>query len=79
MRADAKLGHQDRAERHHDHEVEDVAELDSGEGEQEILFALRGKRCVHCTNFNRVRPNPWPVGDNPPSELTGVLHVRHLW
>jgi hypothetical protein len=31
------------AERHHDHEVEDVAELDAGQGQQQIFFALRSK------------------------------------
>ncbi len=54
MRADAELAHQDRPERHHDHEVEDVAELDAGKGEQEILFALRGELSVHWRNFIRL-------------------------
>jgi len=30
MRTDAKGPHQDRAERHHDHEIENMAELDAG-------------------------------------------------
>jgi hypothetical protein len=55
-----------------------MTELDTCKGEQEILFSLRGKRSVHLANFSRVRPNARPVGDNPSSESTGVLHVRHL-
>ncbi len=34
MGADAERLYQDRAQRHHDHEVKDVAELDSGKSEQ---------------------------------------------
>ena len=47
MRGDAELGDQDRPERHHDHEVEHMAELDAREGQQQISFALRGEGRMH--------------------------------
>lgn len=47
MRAHAERTHQDRPERHHDHKVEDVAELNAGKREQQVVFALRCKRGVH--------------------------------
>jgi hypothetical protein len=39
MGADAEFPHQDRPQRHHDHEVEDMRELDAGQGEQQGAFA----------------------------------------
>jgi hypothetical protein len=36
--ADGEGLHQDRAERHHDHEIEHVAELDAGQRQQEEAF-----------------------------------------
>ena len=47
MGTDAELGDQDRTEGHHDHEVQDVTELDASEGEQEKPFLLRGKLGLH--------------------------------
>jgi hypothetical protein len=39
MGTDAEFPHQDRAKRHHDHEVEDVGELYPRQGQQQSAFA----------------------------------------
>ncbi len=52
MGADAEFPHQYRPQRHHDHEVEDVRELDAGQRDQQGALArriegFRGRRMVH--------------------------------
>ena len=47
MCAHAERMHQNRSQRHHDHEIEDVDELDAGKSKQQIIFVLRGKRVGH--------------------------------
>ena len=43
----AKRTHQDRAERHHDHEIENVNELNASESEQQVILALQAERGLH--------------------------------
>ena len=47
MGADPEVLHQYRAERHHDHEIKNMTELDAGQGQQEKPFAAGGKRNGH--------------------------------
>ena len=47
MRADSEVLHQYRTERHHDHEIENVTELDARQRQQEKPFAAGGKRNGH--------------------------------
>ena len=52
MCPDAEGCHQDRPERHHDHEIQHVAELDAGQRQQEETFGTGRKRGGHGLGLN---------------------------
>jgi hypothetical protein len=47
MRTDSEVLHQYRTQRHHDHEIENMAELNTSQRQQEKSFAAWGKRNGH--------------------------------